>query len=196
MSDSTQFTVWRAVEAAAVLLVLGFFLYGTRTILNPLLLLFLLWAVLLPFRGKEGHTVLLVTVSVLTMIWLLSTTGSLLAPFVLAVVLAYVLDPVVDVLERRRVPRAFAIVLLTLPVVGILAALIFLAVPAALSQLGELAGQAPLFLARLANSLEALRARLFAVNMPFVDEDAVLAWLRGIDSDAVVVFVLERQDAL
>ena len=196
MSDSTQLTVWRAVEAAAVLLVLGFFLYGTRTILNPLLLLFLLWAVLLPFRGKEGHTVLLVTVSVLTMIWLLSTTGSLLAPFVLAVVLAYALDPVVDVLERRSVPRALAIVFLTLPVVGIFAALIFLALPAALSQLGELAGQVPLFLARLANSLEALRARLLAVNMPFVDEDAVLAWLRGIDSDAVVVFVQERQDAL
>ena len=196
MSDSTQLTVWRAVEAAAVLLVLGFFLYATRTILNPLLLFFLLWAVLLPFRGKEGHMALLVTASVLTMIWLLSTTGSLLAPFVLAVVLAYALDPVVDVLERRRVPRAFAIVLLTLPVVGILAALIFLAVPAALSQLGELAGQAPIFLARLADSLEALRERLLSVNLPFVAEDAVLVWLRGIDSAAVVVFLQERQEAL
>ena len=106
MSDETELTVWRGVEAAAVLLVLGFFLYATRTILNPLLLLFLLWAVLLPFRGKEGHSALLVTASVLAMIWLLSTTGSLLAPFVLAVVLAYALDPVVDVLERRRVPRS------------------------------------------------------------------------------------------
>ena len=106
MTDSGQLTAWRAVEAAAVLLVLGFFLYATRTILNPLLLLFLLWSVLLPFRGKGGHTALLVTASVLTIIWLLSITGSLLAPFVLAVVIAYVLDPVVDVLERRRVPRA------------------------------------------------------------------------------------------
>lgn len=196
MSDSTQLTVWRAVEAAAVLLVLGFFLYATRTIFNPLLVFFLLWAVLLPFRGKEGHMTLLVTASVLTMIWLLSTTGSLLAPFVLAVVLAYVLDPAVDVLERRSVPRALAIVLLTVPVVGILAALLFLAVPAALSQLGELAGQSPLFLARIADSLEALRERLLAVNLPFVDEDVMLTQLRGIDSDAVVVFLQGRQEAL
>ena len=196
MSDKTELTVWHGVEAAAVLLVLGFFLYATRTILNPLLLLFLLWAVLLPFRGKEGHTALLATASVLTMIWLLSTTGSLLAPFVLAVVLAYALDPIVDVLERRRVPRVLAILLLTLPVVGVFAALIFLAVPAALSQLGELASQAPVFLARLADWLEALRERLLSVNVPFVDEDAVLARLRGIDSDAVVVFLQERQEAL
>ena len=196
MSDRTQLTVWRAVEAAAVLLVLGFFLYATHTILNPLLLLVLLWAVLLPFRGQEGHTALLVTAGVLTIIWLLSTTGSLLAPFVLAVVLAYALDPVVDVLERRRVPRALAILLLTLPVVGVLAALIFLAVPAALVQLGELSGQAPLFLARLADWLEAVRERLLSLNLPFVDEDAVLASLRGIDSDAVVAFLQERQEAL
>jgi len=196
MSDKTELAVWRGVEGAAVLLVLGFFLYATRTILNPLLLLFLLWAVLLPFRGKEGHTALLATASVLTMIWLLSTTGSLLAPFVLAVVLAYALDPIVDVLERRRVPRVLAILLLTLPVVGVFAALIFLAVPAALSQLGELASQAPVFLARLADWLEALRERLLSVNVPFVDEDAVLARLRGIDSDAVVVFLQERQEAL
>lgn len=196
MSDETELTVWRGVEAAAVLLVLGFFLYATRTILNPLLLLFLLWAVLLPFRGKEGHSALLVTASVLAMIWLLSTTGSLLAPFVLAVVLAYALDPVVDVLERRRVPRALAILLLTLPVVGILAALIFLAVPAALSQLGELAGRAPEFLDRLADWLRSLQERLPSLDLPFVDEDAVVAWLRGIDSDAVVVFLQERQEAL
>ena len=104
MSENVQLTVWRAVEAAAALLVLGFFLYAARSILNPVLLLFLLWAVLLPFRGKEGHTALLSTVSVLTLVWLLSTTGSLLAPFVLAVGLSYMLDPVVDVLERRRVP--------------------------------------------------------------------------------------------
>ena len=196
MSDATQMTVWRAVEAAAVILVLGVFLYATRSILNPLLLLFLLWAVLLPFRGKEGHTALLVIASVLTIIWLLSTTGSLLAPFILAVVLAYALDPVVDVLERRRVPRALAILLLTLPVVGVFAALVFLAVPAALSQLGELAGQAPVFIARVADWLEALRGRLLSVNMPFVDDDAVLTWLRDIDSDAVVVFLQERQAAL
>ena len=196
MSDQTQLNVWRGVEAAAVLLVLGFFLYAMRGILNPLLLLFLLWAVLLPFRGKEGHTALLVTAGVLTVIWLLSTTGSLLAPFVLAVVLAYALDPVVDVLQRRRVPRALAILLLTLPVVGAFAALIFIALPAALAQLGQLAEQAPLFLARLADWLEALRERLLSINLPLVDEDALLSRLRGIDSDAVVVFLQERQQAL
>ena len=87
-NQQTQLTVWRVVEGAAVLLVLGFFLVAMSDILNPVMLLALLWAVLLPFRGKEGHTELVSLAGLLTLIWLLSTTGSLLAPFVLAMVLA------------------------------------------------------------------------------------------------------------
>jgi predicted PurR-regulated permease PerM len=100
---------------------------------------------------------------------------------------------VVDVLERRRLPRALAIVLLTLPVIGVVAGGLFVAVPAALGQLGDLAEQAPLFFERVADWVG---QRLQAVNLPFVDEDAALAKLRAIDSAAVVAFVQERQEAL
>lgn len=196
MSDDVRLTVWRGVEAAAVLLVLGFFLYASRGILNPILLLVLLWAVMSPFRGKPGHTALLTTAGTLALIWLLSTTGSLLAPFVLAVALAYVLDPLVDVLARGRIPRAAAIILLTLPVIGALAALLFLAVPAALRQFGELAQRAPDFFTSLADWLQGGQERLLGLNLPFVDEDALLDRLRSIDSAAVVTFLQERQAAI
>jgi hypothetical protein len=93
VSDREQWSVWQVIEVAAVILVLGFFLYATRSILNPLLLFVLLWAVLLPFRGREGYTALLATAGVATLLWLLSSTGSLLAPFFLAMALAYTLDP-------------------------------------------------------------------------------------------------------
>jgi hypothetical protein len=79
MSDPTKLTVWRVVEAAAALLVLGFFLFSLRGVLNPSLLFFLVWAVLAPFRGKPGHSELMVTASVL--------------------------DPLVDVLEGARIRR-------------------------------------------------------------------------------------------
>ena len=162
--------VWRGVEAAAVLLVLGFLLFTLRGILNPLVLFLLLWAVLTPFRGRPGHTPLLVTTGALTMVWLLATTGSLLAPFVLAVVLAYLLDPVVDRMERLRVPRALAIVLLTLPALALLAVLIFLGIPAAVHQLADVAEEAPVFFQRVAGWLDGLQARL--------RREALAPWVR------------------
>lgn len=196
MTESTHLTVWRVVQAAAVLLVLGFFLFALQPVLNPILLFFVLWALLTPFSGKPGHTPLVVITGLLTIIWALATTGTLLAPFVLAFVLAYVLDPVVDQLEARRVPRSLAIIILTLPVVGMLAALIFLVVPAVVVQLGEVIVQAPVFFQRVAAVAEGVLERMRAVDIPLIDEEALIAQLRAVDSAAVLAFLQDRQDAL
>jgi predicted PurR-regulated permease PerM len=195
MSQPRELT-WRGVEAAAVILILGFFLYATRDILNPPFLFALLWAVLLPFRRSEGYTALIGTAGVVTLIWLLSSTGSLLAPFVLSAVLAYSLDPLVDTLQRRKLSRTLAIVMLTVPAIGLLAVVVLLVVPSAIQQLGSLVEEAPVFLERLGGWLEATRSRLLNINIPLIDEDQLLERLQSVDSDAVVTFLQERREAL
>lgn len=187
---------WIAAQAAAVLLVLGFFLYASRDILNPLLLFVVLWAVLMPFRGRDGHAWLLGVAGSITLVWLLSTTGTLLAPFVLSLVLAYVLDPLVDVMQRRRVPRSVAILVLTLPALGLLALLLLVGVPAAARQLASLVSELPTFFDRLADWIEGARSRLLTMDLPLIDEDALLARLRDLDAEAIGSFLQERQEAL
>ncbi|NQT19650.1 MAG: AI-2E family transporter, partial [Planctomycetes bacterium] len=44
--------------------------------------------------------------------WIVYHVRDVLVPFALALIVAYILDPVVDVLERRKVPRTLAIALL------------------------------------------------------------------------------------
>lgn len=194
--DKSELSIWRGLEAAAVLLVLGFFLFALRGVLNPFLLFLLLWAVLVPFKGRPGHGALLATSGVLTLVWLLATAGSVLAPFVLAVAMAYLLDPLVDRLEARRVPRALAILLLALPALAALAAVILLAIPAAVQQLSDVAEQAPLFFQRVAAWLDGLRARLLRVDVPLIDEEALVTRLRSVDSAAIMGFLEERRGAL
>ena len=187
---------WRWVETAAVVLVFGFFLFATRAILNPVLLFFLLWAVLIPYRRREGHGALLGVAALVTLVWLLSTTGSLLAPFVLAAVLAYVLDPLVDWMQGRGMPRFTAILLLTLPALGILALLVLVAVPAAARQLAGILSEVPVFLDRLADWIETPPAGLLTLDLPLVDEDALLTRLRAVDADTVVGFIEARRAEL
>ncbi|MBM4183091.1 MAG: AI-2E family transporter [Gemmatimonadetes bacterium] len=196
MIDSPRTTLWRGIEAAAVVLVLAFFLYATRDILNPVLLFALLWAVLLPFRGSEGYGALIGVSGTVALVWALSTTGSLLAPFVLAVMLAYVLDPLVDRLARRGISRTIAIMLLALPAFWLLAVAFLLVVPAAIRELGDVAQQAPVLLQRLGTWLAALRERALTADVPLIDEDALLARLQAVDSNAVVAFLQERREAL
>ncbi len=195
MTDTAALNVWRVLQGAAVLVVLAFFLFGLREVLNPILLFFLLWALLSPFRGKPGHTPLVAIAALLTVVWALATTGSLLAPFVLAFVLAYVLDPLVDKLEVRGVTRWLAIAILTLPVLGILAAFVLLVVPAVVTQMGEVVQQAPVLFQRIADFAESVQARLLVVDIPLIDEEALIARLRAVDADAVAL-LQERQNAL
>jgi len=196
MGEQSRSTVWRAVEAAAVLLVLAFFLYATRDILNPLILFALLWAVLLPFRGNEGHAALLTVAGLVTLVWVLSATGSLLAPFILAVMLAYVLDPLIDRVSSGRISRTLAIILLTLPALGLLAVVFLLVVPAAIRELGEVVQQAPVFFQRLVEWLSSMRERALTADIPLIDEEALLLRLESIDANAVVAFLQERMTAV
>src|SRR5690606_4436778 len=126
-------------------------------------------------------------------LWLLRTTGFLLAPFILAMVLAYILDPAVDVLERRRVPRGLAVLLLALPVVGALALALVFGVPALGRQVDALIEQAPVLLERLVHWGEALLDRLSRVDIPGLREDLVLEQLRAFDAERMVAVLQERQ---
>ncbi len=196
MNDQARVTIWRGVEAVAVVLVMGLFLFATRTILSPVLLFALLWAVLFPFRGNEGYAALVSVAGLMTFVWVLASTGSLLAPFVLAVMLAYVLDPLVDRLERRRVPRTWAIGLLALPALALLAVAFLFVLPSAIRELGDLVQQAPLFFERLRGWLESLRERIQTVDFPLVDEEEITARLDSLDANAVVVALEEQRAAL
>lgn len=184
-----------------MLLVLGLFLFSLGGfefggILSPFLLFWVFVVVLLPFRGTPGHTAVLALAVVLTLFWILQTTGFLLAPFVLALVLAYVLDPLVDRVQGRRVGRSLAIILLAVPVLVLLAVAFVLGVPALARQTGDLIQSAPEFLQRVADWLEAAQERVLRIDLPLIEEEEILTRLRSVDSAAIIAFLEERKEAI
>ncbi len=187
---------WRPVHGVAVLLVLGLFLWELGDVLSPLVLFLALLALLTPYSGTPFHRLLVVTMGVLVAIWMLADMGTLLAPFVLAFVLAYILDPLVDRLERRRVPRSAGIGILALPVLAALGLLLFLGIPALAHQVQSLIARSPELVERLAGWIEGLQVGILGLDLPFVDEEAMVRQLRSLSPTAVTDFVQEKQQAL
>ena len=185
--------VWRVLQAVLALLVFGVLLLSVRELLNPFLFFWILVLVLLPFRGMPGYGLLVFAAAILTVYWLLATTGFLLAPFVLGFVFAYVLDPPVDALVERRVARTAAIFLLALPVAGAGTAALLYGIPALVGQLDELVQAAPELVARVGGWFGGVRAIL--AGIPGLDEEAIPD-LANLDPEQVVAFLQERREQL
>ena len=187
--------VWRVLQAVVALLVFGVLLLSVQQLLNPFLFFWILVLVLLPFRGVPGYGLLVFVAAILTVYWLLATTGFLLAPFVLGFVFAYVLDPLVDALVERRVARTAAIVLLALPVVGTGALAVLYGIPALVGQVDELVQAAPELVARVGGWFGGVRERIILAGIPGLDEEAIPD-LANLDPEQVVAFLQERRERL
>ncbi len=187
--------VWRVLQAVVALLVFGVLLVSVWELLNPFVFFWILVVVLLPFRGMPGHGLLVFVAAILTVYWLLATTGFLLAPFVLGFVFAYVLDPLVDALVERRVGRTTAIVLLALPVAGAGGVAVLYGIPALVGQVDELVQSAPELVARVGGWFSGLRERLILAGIGGLDESTIPD-LTALDPEQIVAFLQERRERL
>ncbi|MEN8376042.1 MAG: AI-2E family transporter [Gemmatimonadota bacterium] len=190
MRDSTRSELdW--LRLATVLLALGLFLLSVRPVLSPAVLFVALVLFLAPYSGTRYHTAAVTASALLLLFWALVTTGTLLAPFILAAVLSVILDPAVDKLERWM-PRSLAILLLGLPILAALTAALFFGLPALGSQLRDLIGRLPELVQGLVDRLDALRARLLASDLPLLADEGLLGRLRELDGQAIAQFLEER----
>ena len=193
---------WRTIHSLVVLGVLGLFFYSIHSILNPFVLFLLLVFVISPYQGTRHHLLIVTAAALLMLVWVLDTTGFLLAPFVLALVLAYILHPLVDRLEGRRIGKRFrlsrsiAVTLLALPaLVGIVLVILF-GIPALGREVADFIRSTPAFVQSFSNRLTAWEAQLAARDLPWLDERAVIARLRGVQPDAVMAWLQARQAAI
>ncbi len=178
---------WRVAQAAVLVLVAGFFLYSLRELLNPFLLYWAFIALLAPFRGVRGHALVVAVATLLAGVWVLDTAGSLLAPFFLAFVLAYILDPVADrVSAHRRINRTAAIFLILVPVLAAGSAVLWAGLPEVVRQAGDL-------VAYLTDWVRGLDPADLEFDIPFVDEAALLATLQTLDAETLGAFLEERK---
>lgn len=163
-------------------------LWQERAILSPLVLYPLLAAVLWPYRWHGAVARLLMATGALTLLWFLWTHGAVLAPFLLALGIAYFLAPAVNELERRRVPRGIAIVLLLLPFLLVLVLGLMVLIPAIERQVTSLVEQLPELARRVADWLLRLRTR-FLANSGGLLTDAQAERLRNLQPSDLVAMV-------
>ena len=168
-------------------------LWSLREVLSPPLLLPLVLAVLWPLRNRAGVTQLMAGATLLTLFWLLRLYGGLLGPFVFALAGAYLVSPAVDTLVRRRVPRALAILLVTVLPLVIVGLLVAGTGPQLWDQFTALAGRIPRLAETLVAWFEDIRTNVSRLHFLTREQRN---WLGTLDASDVSTYLQRHADAI
>jgi len=111
-------------------------------------------------------------------IWLLYALGDVLTPFIVAAVLAYVLNPLVEWLQLKRIRRAPASMIIMAFALLVLLSLVLIIVPMLLNQFNNLAERLPQIVGFVQNKL---LPWLNSVSGDYaqIDQESIIAWLQS-----------------
>jgi predicted PurR-regulated permease PerM len=107
-----------------------------------------------------------------------------LSPFIVGLLLVYLLDPAVERLGRLGLPRGVAILAVYVVAIALVAAAVILAIPPLVEQVGQFIGDAPKLAAVLQDQLESLRRAYGALEIPAEVRAAIDRSLAQIGRDA------------
>ena len=115
-----------------------FLMYLLEHLINPLGYGLLIGIVLYPIRKQPVARALLYATFFSAGLWLIYDSGHLLIPFVLAYIIAFIINPLVEMLERRQIPRGLIAGIFTVASLGLIGLALFFAIPAVAEQLLKL----------------------------------------------------------
>ena len=113
-------TGWRWLGGGIVVVLLTAFLFGMRTMLSPLLVGGMLLLFLSGMKDLPLVRQLALVVSLLLLVWIFISAQNVILPFLGSSILAYLLMPLADWLEQRRMPRLVAVLLIMLVVLSLI----------------------------------------------------------------------------
>lgn len=126
---------------ASIILALGAFgtfLYYSNLLESPILMVIIAIFMIIPFRKKSEFAHKFVLMLFVFLLYSLFTVlGSSLIPFVLAFLLAYILDPIISSLSKRKIPRWLSSLVIVLTIVGLVSAVAVFVFPAMFEQLNS-----------------------------------------------------------
>jgi predicted PurR-regulated permease PerM len=136
------------------------FLYVIKETISPVLLVLTVVCLLLPVIKYKAVKNLLFVILVLFIIWIAAGMMSVLQVFIIGVVIAYLLDPLIDIMERKmKRPLAVAIVLLA--ILLLMALMFFILIPLLVDTLTRFNVQ---------SSLKSIRNIFTNTIYPYVDQ--------------------------
>jgi predicted PurR-regulated permease PerM len=125
----------------AIILIAAFIILSKT--FAPVWLLILTLTLVWPYKKERGARQVFLLSILLMFLYIIFHYFSILAPFVIGVGIAYILAPLVDMLEQKKIPKPVAILVFLLPLVAIFPLIFFLILSGLINELQGLITKIP-----------------------------------------------------
>ena len=115
-----------------------FLMFKLNHLLNPLGYGLIVGIVLYPIRQQPVARALIYATAFATVFWFTYDSGHLLIPFVLAFIIAFLINPLVTKFERMNVPRWLLATVFTIFSIGLMTLFFVVATPVLINQLAKI----------------------------------------------------------
>ncbi len=134
----TKFEKYDALVLVFVSLLFALFLYQLRSALIPPVLTIVLVALLLPLREHAFVRNLIWAIMAIFFFWFMLDNKAIITPFLVALTLAYLFDPLVTKLEKLKIPRLISVSVIVILTVSTIGVTLYFMVPRMINELGHL----------------------------------------------------------
>ena len=166
--------------------------WTVRSVLNPFAISFLFYVILASFRDYKAARRLMLTGFVLFGFWLLLTLAGILVPFILGAVLAYLFNPIVSQLEKRRnISRAWSSFSIVILCGAVLFGIGWMLLPTLGEQTKAFIEQLTVFVRQNVNAFDQphLRRMLIGLGLPDGLVDGIIMKQAGPEFRNMIAFV-------
>lgn len=101
------------------------------------------------------------------------TAASILKPFILSIILAYLFNPIVQVFEKRKIHRIFSVIIVYLIFLGLLLVLAFVLVPRLLKDIKVLVVNLPYYSQQIQDMVKSFQETYINSNLPQGIKDVI-----------------------
>ncbi len=164
------------------IIILAAFIIISKTF-SPIWLLFVALSLLWPQRNQK-HVRLTFTVTILIfLLYFVFHYLAILVPFIAGLGLAYMLAPLVDKLENRKIPKPVAILIFLIPLIAIIPLVVFFMITGLIDEVQILIAKIPPALVQLEITSSAVIERLNQMGVdldPSVIADTITSHISNI----------------
>ncbi|GAW92669.1 AI-2E family transporter [Calderihabitans maritimus] len=137
------------------------------------------------YLSTRFKRLLFLTGLTLGILYFLYLVRSILPPFIVAVIFAYLLHPLVEIWERYRIPRTWAIILTYLKVIAVILILSFYFFPKIVKELNTFADAVPVYTKQVQDYLGNLYRGYHRIIIPESIRQVIDETVRGIERQMI-----------